>query len=854
MGLETPGTTYVLEVNPRIPRRLARLEELANNLWYSWDRTTRELFARMHPQLWDAVGHSPKAMLKRIDEQRLVDAADDAVFLNTFNRVLSAYDTYHSEPLRRDGSEWLRQSDLVAYFCAEFGFHESLPIYSGGLGILAGDHCKAASDMRLPFVGVGLLYRQGYFTQTIDAEGNQHAEYADSDFDDLPVAPVAAQDGTELRVHVDLPGRNIAVKVWQARVGHVTLYLLDTDCPENGERDRDIAHRLYGGDRATRLEQEMVLGVGGVRALAAMGLKPTVCHINEGHAAFLVLERVRGLMQQGADFRTALEAVAASTVFTTHTAVPAGHDQFTEDMIRGHFEGFCRDAGIPFEELYALGRSPGNAEFNMTALAVRGSRFHNGVSRIHGEVSSRTLKDLWPQVPAEENPVTYVTNGVHVPTFLAPEWMDVFDRALGFGWSQRMADRELWTNLAGVPDHIFWGVRQHLKSRLFHLLRHRMARQHFRNQGSESHLDRILRLANPADPNVLTIGFGRRFATYKRATLLFENLDEFRRIVGDPERPVLFIFAGKAHPADVPGQDLIRQVTQVARMAEFEGRLLLAEGYDLRLGRRLVAGVDVWLNNPIYPLEASGTSGMKAAMNGVINLSVLDGWWGEGYQGDNGWAIKPASSALEQYRRNREESQTLYELLQDQVIPAYYRRGPQGYSPEWVKMAKRSIATILPRFNAARMLNEYVARFYLPASQQWRRYADDRFARAREVAEWRARVRAGWPGVRLRRLDAPRRRITFGDSIRVEVAANLNGLAPGDVVVELLLMRGAREPADRRVRHELAFDGTKTDSGEHRYVLDLEPELCGRLDYRIRAYPCHEALTHPFELGLMIWV
>jgi starch phosphorylase len=852
--METPGTAFVLEVNPRLPRRLIRLEELANNLWYSWDRPTRELFARLNPALWDAVGHSPKAMLKRIDEQRLVDAADDPTFLSNFNRVLSAYDTYHSEPLRRNGSEWLRQSDLVVYFCAEFGFHESLPIYSGGLGILAGDHCKAASDMRLPFVAVGLLYRQGYFHQTIDAEGGQHAEYVDSDFGDLPVSPVELDGGGELRVQVELPGRRVAVKVWQARVGHVTLYLLDTDLEENGERDRDIAHRLYGGDRTTRIEQEIVLGVGGVRALAAMKIRPTVWHVNEGHAAFLVLERLRSVMRDGLDFRAALEACAANTVFTTHTAVPAGHDRFAADAVRHYFEEFCREAGIAFDDVFALGRDPGNADFNMTALAVRGSRLHNGVSLIHGEISSRILADLWPQIPAAENPVGYVTNGVHLPTFLAPEWMETFDRTLGFGWSQRLGDRELWARLDAVPDPVFWNVRQNLKSRMLHLVCYRLRRQHFRNQGSEAHLDRLLRYANPDDPNVLTIGFGRRFATYKRATLLLENLDELGRIVGDSERPVLFIFAGRAHPADAPGQDLMRQLTQVAKRPEFEGKLLLIEGYDLRIARRLVAGVDVWLNNPVYPLEASGTSGMKAGMNGVLNLSVLDGWWGEGYTGDNGWAIKPASPALEQYRRTQEESRTLYEILQDQVIPMYYRRGPQGFSPEWIRMAKRSIATILPRFNAGRMLNEYVAEFYLPAAQQWRRYAESKFAAAREIATWKERVRAAWPGVALRRLDSPPKRIPFGDSIRVEVAARLNGLKPADMIVELVLSRGHREPGDRRVRHELVFDGTLTDAGEHRFTIDLAPEFCGRLDYRIRAYPCHELLTHPFELGLMGWV
>jgi starch phosphorylase len=849
-----PGTKFTREVTPTLPPRLARLADLADDLWYAWDRPTRDLFARLDIDLWRAVGHSPKALIRHVDEARLAAAAEDPVYLTNFSRVVSAYDTYIGQTARRTNGEGLAHDDLVAYFCAEFGFHESLPIYSGGLGILAGDHCKAASDMRLPFVGVGLLYRQGYFYQTIDPEGAQQAEYFDSDFDDLPVAPVEAVGGGELRVEVALPGRSVIAKVWQVRVGHVTLYLLDTELPENPEHDRDITHRLYGGDRTTRLEQEIVLGVGGAQALARMGIKPTVWHINEGHAAFLLLERIRGLMTQGQDFQTALEAAAANTVFTTHTAVAAGHDHFAEDMIRGYFEGYCRDAGIAIDDVVALGHAPGNSEFNMTALAVRGSRFHNGVSRIHGGVSSKMLAGLWPQIPGEENPVGSVTNGVHVATFLATEWMDLFDRFLGYGWRQRMADPELWDGLADMPDHIFWSVRQHLKTRMFHLVRFRMQRQHFRNQGSESHLDRMLRLANPDDPSVLTIGFGRRFATYKRATLLAESLDELRRIVGDAQRPVLFIFAGKAHPADGPGQDMIRSLNNISKMPEFEGKLLLVEGYDLRLARRLVSGVDVWLNNPIYPLEASGTSGMKAAMNGVINLSVLDGWWGEGFEGDNGWAIKPASNALDQYRRNREEAQTLYELLQDQVIPMYYRRGPGGYSPEWIKLAKRSMASILPRFNAARMVHEYVGKFYLPASQQWRRYSEGHFQRAREVAGWKARVRAAWPGVHLRRLDQPPRRILFGDTVRIEVAVKLNGLAPADVVVECLLARGTREPTDRPVRQDLTFDGTMTEAGEHRYVLELAPELCGRLDYRIRAYPCIEALTHPFELGLMVWV
>lgn len=425
-----PGTPFLLEVNPQLPLRLKRLHELANNLWYSWDRPTRTLFARLHPTLWRRCGHSPKAFLKRVSQWRLNEAAEDRVFLNAYNRVLSAYDTYHAQPSRVRETSDFGEGDLVAYFCAEFGFHESLPIYSGGLGILAGDHCKTASDLGLPFVGIGLLYRQGYFFQTIDNEGNQHAQYADSDFDDLPISPLVRKDGAELKVTVPMPGRDVVLKVWQARVGHVRLYLLDTSLPENSAADRAIAHRLYGGDRTTRIEQEIILGVGGVRALAALGITPTVWHINEGHAAFLLLERIRMLIEKGLDFASAIEAAAANTVFTTHTAVPAGHDHFAEDVVRHYFEGWLPQLGITTDHLLSLGRSPDSPDFNMTALAIRGSRFHNGVSTIHGEVSSKICSKMWPQIDPEENPVGHVTNGVHVPTFLAPDWYDLFDRYL----------------------------------------------------------------------------------------------------------------------------------------------------------------------------------------------------------------------------------------------------------------------------------------------------------------------------------------------------------------------------------------------------------------------------------------
>jgi len=850
------STTYILQVRPKIPPRLARLNELANNLWYSWDRPTRALFARLHPGLWKATGHSPKAFLKRVDEQRLLDASVDQIFIGNLNRVLAAFDTYHGHHLPPSGADWLHTDDLVAYFCAEFGFHESFPIYSGGLGILAGDYCKAASDLRLPFIGVGLLYRQGYFHQAIDSDGNQIATNSDSHFADLPIVPSKLADGTEAGTTVDLPGRTVNVKIWEARIGHLTLYLLDTDLPSNSPHDRDITHRLYGGDKAMRMEQEIVLGIGGVRALKVLDLKPTVWHINEGHAAFLVLERIRQqIRDDDLDFASALESVAVNTVFTTHTPVPAGHDHFSDTMVQAYFEHYYPEIKLNRDEFMSLGSSSDSADFNMTALAIRGSRYTNGVSRVHGLVSSNICGDMWPEIQPNENPMTYITNGVHAPTFLASEWIEVLERHLGLEWSARMNDVEFWERVRNIPDHLFWSVRQSLKAKMLNLVAERISAQHFRNHGSEAHLDRLLKYVNPENPNILTIGFARRFATYKRATMLFGDLDWLRAIVDGADRPVVFIFAGKAHPADIPGQDLIRQVTNISKMPEFIGKILMVEGYDLELSRKLVSGVDVWLNTPLYPLEASGTSGMKAGMNGTINLSVLDGWWGESYDGRNGWAIKPVSETLSEEIRTREETRTLYEVMQDQVVPLYYDHGQMGFSPNWVKMAKHSMATIMPRFNSKRMVGEYLAKCYLPASNQHRLYQQSRHENARRVAEWKARIRKAWSGVELYRLDTERMEIVFGENLRFEIAVRLNGLKPEDVVVELLIGLLTKHEKLQSLRHyRFETTGTTNEAGDNVFALQVEPEQCGKLEYHIRAYPFHEMLTHPFEMGMMRWL
>ena len=847
-------TAFTITINPKIPKLLERLEELADNLWYSWDRDTRTLFARIDPYLWEMTGHNPKAFLKRVDESSLLKATEDRIFMASYKSILSIYDSYHDKSSLKKEARELSERDQIAYFCFEFGFHESLPIYSGGLGILAGDHCKSASDMRLPFVAIGLLYRQGYFSQIIDSQGNQQVTYAASDFEDLPVTPVLRADGASVQITIELPQRDVIAKIWQVKIGHVILYLLDTDLPENLPKDRDITENLYGGDKTMRIEQEIILGVGGVRALQALGIQPTVWHINEGHAAFMILERIHNLVQQGLDFATALESVAVNTVFTTHTAVPAGHDHFPVEMMQTYFTQYYQRFNISHEQFMALGHIPGSSDFNMTALAIHGSRTHNGVSKIHGGVSANICRELWPEIEPEENPMDFITNGVHAPTFLAQEWSDLFDRYLGHEWRAKLCETEYWSGIDAIPDHSFWSVRQSLKSKMFYRIRAQVTEQNARNRGSEAHLDRLLKFVDPVNPNILTIGFARRFATYKRAALLFDNLDWLRKIVLDQDRPVLLLFAGKAHPADVPGQDLIRHISQIAHLPEFEGRLLLIEGYDLRLARRMVAGVDVWLNNPIYPLEASGTSGMKAGINGVINLSVLDGWWGEGYNGKNGWAIKPGFENMDPVQRDKEESRALYEILQDQVVPLYYSHGKSGYSPEWVRMAKHSMKSIMPRFNGIRMVDEYVRKFYVPASSNSTRYTQDNFSGAKSVAAWKTKIRHAWHGVTIRRLDTPFERVNFGEAMTLEVAVRLNHLEPKDVVIELLINRQFKTTRWKNFTH-LPFAFTHKQEGEeHLFALKLTPDLCGRQEYFIRIYPHHSLLTHPMEMGLMKWL
>jgi len=853
--------TSTIDVVPQVPAALIRLPELANNLFFSWHRPTRALFEELDPLLWAQARGNPKLMLRCVEQDALDRAAEDAGFIARYNEVLGAFDAYLQAPVIEGAAQ-------VAYFCAEYGFNQSFPIYSGGLGVLAGDHCKAASDERLNFVAVGLLYGQGYFTQSVDSDGVQHAVYRDHDPRDLPVAPLLDANGAPLTVTLAIEDRNVHARLWESRVGRVRVVLLDTNCEPNGAADRDITHRLYGGDDTVRIKQEMVLGIGGVRALRLLRLTPAVWHMNEGHAAFLTLELLREMRAAGLEFDAAVEAVAAQCAFTTHTPVAAGHDTFHQDLLLSHLRRYLDGLGIDAEQLLALARAPNAAEmFNMTRLALAGARSVNGVSRIHGAVSATLVADHWPELRPQDNPVGFVTNGVHVPTFLHQKWAEFFDDVAGSDWREHLSDSEYWRVLERVPDRAFWQAGQFVKSDMQACVRERLRREFARKGQSPAQWRHAARWLDPERPDVLTIGFARRFATYKRAALLMRDRARLSKIVNDPDRPVVFLFAGKAHPADRPGQAVLREIKQLMLEPEFMGRVVFIDDYDIQLARWLVSGVDVWLNNPVAPLEASGTSGIKASVNGRLNLSILDGWWAEAFDGDNGWGIPPVD-VEDTSRRDALESELILETIETEVVPMYYERGEGGYPSEWVRRCKRAMMTVIPRFNMRRVVSDYSRGIYQPTARQGARLAEHDFAGAKTLAAWKSRVRAAWPDVALRRLVSPPADLPRAERLRMRVAVQLGALAATDVCVEFVAHRVL--PEDRREavslasyrgadrdgawRAELAPTSEVEADGAHVFALNAATLTCGQFRSEVRAYPRHELLGQAHELGLMRWL
>jgi starch phosphorylase len=704
---ETPIVIPVLQIaDIELPAEMERLRDLAYDLWWSWSPQATRLFTWIDPEHWQRY-HNPVQLLINVEPYQWQRLLGDPEFRNTYESVIQALDEYRSRP------RWFAQhAELpgpVAYFSMEFGLHESLGVYSGGLGVLAGDHCKAASDLGIPLVGVGLLYRSGYFRQTVDADGFQQHIYPDYDFARLPVLPVQAPAGGILTVPIDLPGRVVQAVVWKAQVGLVPILMLDTDIPLNDPADRPITGSLYVRGREMRLCQEIVVGVGGVRALRALGISPAVWHMNEGHVAFLGLERARERVRRGDGLSEALRHLAKNAVFTTHTPVPAGNETFDRDLVRRYLGPWTQDVGSDPEAALALGEEKG--QFNLTALAIRLSSSVNGVSRLHGQVSSAMWRHIWPEKP--ETPVSYVTNGVHTESWIGPEMRSLYAHHLDPSWEQRILDPEMWARVAAIPDADLWAAHRSQKERLIRFVRERV-----RSQGARHGLspDELRQVEGLLDPRALTVGFARRFATYKRAVLILSDLERLRAVLSGEGRPVQLIFAGKAHPADRQGQDFIRQLFLLAQ-GELRGKLVFLEDYDMEVARMLVQGCDVWLNTPRRPQEASGTSGEKCPINGGINLSILDGWWAEGHRGDNGWAIGNGGPG-ETEDEDREDAASLYRLLEEEVVPLFFDRAEDGLRRPWIQVMKNSILSVVPQFSAHRMVRDYVEKIYLPAASR----------------------------------------------------------------------------------------------------------------------------------------
>jgi len=842
-------------VLPHLPERLQALQKLAYNMWWCWNHEAVSLLRRIDDDLFDAVENSPVKMLGAIDQGRLEELLRDEGFLAHMDRVEAALDNYMTSTTWFQETYGAETTCRLAYFSAEFGIHESIPIYSGGLGLLAGDHLKAASDLGIPLTGVGLMYREGYFRQYLNVDGWQQERYPENDFFNLPLIPETKPDGSPLLVSVPFPGREVWARVWRIQVGRIPLFLLDTNIPKNAAEDRNITSQLYGGDNDMRVRQEMVLGIGGIRALRALGKAPTVCHMNEGHSAFCGLERIRILMEeQGLDFQAAKEAVEAGTCFTTHTPVPAGNDVFPPQLIEHYFSSYLPLLKIDRNEFLGMGRQnprDSNEQFCMTVLALRLANISNGVSRLHGSVSRKMWKNLWPDLPDAEIPIISITNGIHTRSWLAPEMIQLYDRYLGIQWEERPTDHSIWRRVDHIPDAELWRTHERRRERLVAFARRRLKAQ-LKRRGAP--MAEIARSEEVLDPEALTIGFARRFATYKRGTLIFRNLDRLGAIINDKDRPVQLLFAGKAHPRDHGGKELIAEILHIARRPEFRRRIVFLEDYEINLARYMVQGVDVWLNNPRRPLEASGTSGMKVCPNGGINLSILDGWWVEGYAQDNGWAIGAGEEYTDLHYQDDVESRAIYDLLEQEIVPSFYTRTSDGLPRGWLKVMKRSIATCCPVFNTNRMVQDYVEKAYWPSAQRYEKLIADNFGKARNLAQWRKRVAQGWGQIKVDNVEAngvdPMR---VGGQLEVKARINLGAFSPDDVEVQLF--HGAVDSLG-----EIPKPGTimMSHNGQHEgpiwtYQGTIPCRSSGQHGYAVRVLPKNADLGNPFEPALVCW-
>ena len=838
-------------VTRHLPSALSGLETLCKNLWWCWNDDAKALFKSIDADIWHKSGHNPMEILDKVSIKTFDKLAKDKDFLFRLDKVMANFNTYMAAKSER-------KDPSIGYFCMEYGLDTSLKIYSGGLGILAGDYLKETSDMNVNLTAIGLLYRYGYFTQRLTPQGNQVAEYDPQDFMKIPAEPVFGEDGTWKKVSVRMPGRDLVARIWKVAVGRTDLYLLDTDFEENIPEDRQVTHHLYGGDWENRMKQELLLGIGGVRALRVLGINPTIYHYNEGHAAFAGLERLREYISSGKNlsYFDSLELVRASSLFTTHTPVPAGHDSFDNEMMGKFLGDFPAMIGVSWRDMMRLGKNnpdDDNEKFSMSILAANMSQNVNGVSMLHGKVSQDIFTEMYPGYLPEELHISYVTNGVHYPTWASKEWKAVHAGVFGEDFKTSHYDRSCFNGIYSVSDETIWNTRKELKKNLVSAIRERLSdpqiSAHYTPRQVVTILDRFRE-------DVLTIGFARRFATYKRATLLFSDLDRLDAIVNNPTRPVQFVFAGKAHPADGMGQDLIKQIIEISKQDRFLGKIIFVPGYDITLAKRLVQGVDVWMNNPTRPLEASGTSGEKAAMNGVMHFSVLDGWWVEGYKPGCGWALQQERTYDDQNYQNDLDSATIYTIIENEIAPDYYDTDRStGRSSKWIGYIKNTIAKVASEFTTNRMLTDYCNQYYNPQFERYEKIAADDAAIARSISAWKQRIYEEWNNIRVISASTPdpSYSLSFHDPLKSEVVLDLGRIKGEEVGVEIIFASIDRKGRYHiQEKHELKL--VNSENGVTTYQSEVLPDKTGMYQVGIRIFPKNDLLPHRQDFPLTKWL
>ena len=838
-------------VSRHLPDSLKDLETLSRNLWWCWNENAKELFKSIDPEAWESTGENPIAMLDKVKLKRYQKLAKDSAFLGNLKKVMEEFNSYMA--LKAE-----RKTPSIAYFCMEYGLDTSLKIYSGGLGILAGDYLKETSDMNTNLVAVGLLYRYGYFTQMLSAQGEQVSKYDAQDFMKIPASPVRDASGNWMTISIAFPGRYLNARLWRVDVGRTELYLLDTDYEENIPEDRSITHHLYGGDWENRLKQELLLGVGGIRALRKLGMNPQVYHCNEGHAAFIGLERLREYIDQdNLEFNEALEVVRASSLFTTHTPVPAGHDSFDEGLLRKYLDHYPGRLKIDWTTMMGLGKikaDDANEKFSMSILAANISQEVNGVSWLHGKVSRDILSNMWPGYLPEELHVSYVTNGVHYPTWTAPQWKDIHARVFGDDFKTHHYDKSCFEGIYKISDEEVWTVRTALRKRLIEEIKERLSNPSETNHYSPR---QIVTIKETLRDDVLTIGFARRFATYKRAHLLFRDLDRLNEIVNDPRRPVQFVFAGKAHPADKAGQDLIKMIVDISKRPEFIGKIVFVPNYDITLAKYLVQGVDVWMNNPTRPLEASGTSGEKAAMNGVMHFSVLDGWWVEGYKQGAGWALPMERTYDDQNYQDELDAATIYGTIENEIAPIFYNVNPAtGRSSDWIEYIKNTVAMVACNFTTNRMLTDYINQYYDPQSKRVEALVADDYKVAREISAWKEHMRCEWQNVGVISMvkpDSTYNNLSLGNEFNAEVVLSIGGLKPEEIGVEMLFAT-ADNKGKLHIQEKFDFTPVSCENGVATYKAALLPETTGLYQVAARIYAKNSLLPHRQDFELVRWL